>query len=133
MRRQALQLLANRHNTDWIAWSGGATNRLIESLLVRRNLGRLPITEEEALTELIPGLEDGIALLRESVRRTMWKGGLDSIHPVQGDLLPECDVPQLLIDGVGSAIQKSMSEVAGNTFKDVGWGRGGAIADDSLD
>jgi hypothetical protein len=41
-------------------------------------------------------------------------------------------MPELLIDGVGSARHHSMSEVALDSYKDVGGGRCCAVADKNL-
>jgi hypothetical protein len=61
-----------------------------------------------------------------------WKGSLDTVHPIQSDLLPERDMPEFLIDGVRGPLNHSMSEVAWKAFKDVGRRRCRAFADEGL-
>src|ERR1700678_4277080 len=60
------------------------------------------------------------------------KGRLNTVHPVQGDLLPERDVPQFLINRVGSKLQSLMRKIVRNPLKDVGRGRGCAVANKGL-
>lgn len=55
---------------------------------------------------------------------------LDAPDPVEGDLLPERDVPELLVDRVRCAGNSFVREVVADAFEDVRWRRGGAVADE---
>jgi hypothetical protein len=56
------------------------------------------------------------------------EGRLDAVHPIQGDLLPERDVPEFLIDRVRSPFNGSVSDFAFEPIQNVGRGCGRTVA-----
>jgi len=132
VRCQAFQLFADRHDTDRIAGSRRTTNLFVVSSLILRDSSDLLEAGQEALPQLIPGLDIGVALFRKAGCGLDRKRGLDTAHPIEGDLLPERDMPQLLINRVGSKLQSFMSELAVDPLKDVGRGCCCAVANKGL-
>ncbi len=47
-------------------------------------------------------------------------GNLDAGDPVEGDPLPEGDVPEFAVDRVGNAGERAVDEIVGEAFEDVG-------------
>ena len=54
--------------------------------------------------------------------------GFDAADPVECDLLPEGDVPELGVDSVRRSGDFFVREVVAYSFEDVRWGRGSAVA-----
>jgi len=70
--------------------------------------------------------------LGEAVRGLVRVGGFDAGDPVEGDLLPEGEVPELGVDGVGDVGEFAVDEIVGEALEDVrGWG-GVAFGDECL-
>ena len=63
-------------------------------------------------------------LLGNPCRGLGGEGRFYAAHPVQGDLLPEGDVPQLLVDGVGRQIRKNTMRPAPPAWCPQGCGLG---------
>ena len=68
----------------------------------------------------------------ESVGGFVGVGGFDADDPVEGDLLPEGEVPELGVDGVGDVGDFALDELVGEAFEDVGGWSGVAFGDESL-
>lgn len=68
----------------------------------------------------------------ESVGGLFGVGGFSASDPVEGDLLPEGEVPELGVDSVGDVGEFAVGEIVGEALEDVG-GRGGvAFGDEGL-
>jgi hypothetical protein len=122
VRGQALQLFADRHDADWIARPGKTTNLLVVSSLILRNSSDPLEAVQEPLPQLIPGLDIGVGFFGEAGCGLDRKRRLDTTHPIQGDLLPERDMPQLLVDCVRGKGQSFVSKVAVDPLKNVSRG-----------
>ena len=129
---EALELLADGHDADGLPGPRGAANRGVEAGGVGGFGGGLLGALEEADTKLVPGLAFGVVHGGKAVQRAGGKRCLDSGDPVKGHLLPEGDVPEFLVDGVGSADGLFVGELRGQRFKDAGGRGGGAVADEDL-
>jgi hypothetical protein len=58
--------------------------------------------------------------LREAVGGLVGVGSFYAGDPVEGDLLPEGEVPELGVDGVGDVGELAVGEVVGQALEDVG-------------
>src|SRR5580692_2190974 len=96
---QAFQLLANGHGARRQARARGADDRAIEAPDIGCGCRGLLTGGEETLAELVPGFTLDIVWGGEAIGCVDRIGRLDGANPVQCDLLPECDMPQLLING----------------------------------
>lgn len=77
---------------------------------VRGDGGGLLCAGDEALSEFVPGFALGVGFGGEASEGRDGKRGFAAGNPVERDLLPEDDVPELLINGVGDAGDGSMGE-----------------------
>jgi hypothetical protein len=85
---------------------------------------------EETLADLFPGF--GVGFCGEAVGGFVGVVRFDAGDPVESDLLPEGEVPELGVDGVGDIEDFAVSEFVGEAFEDVR-GRGGvAFGDEGL-
>jgi hypothetical protein len=70
--------------------------------------------------------------LGEAVGGLVGVGGFDGGDPVEGDLLPEGEVPELGVDGVGDGGELVVNEIVGQALEDVGGWGGVAFGDEGL-
>jgi len=99
-----------------------ASNGLVKFPLVTRHSSRLLIFAQETLAQFDP------------TARNRSPGGIQPRHgpgrvsrcrsPIHGDLLPERDMPEFLIDRVRSPFNCSISDFAFQPVENVGRGRG---------
>ena len=129
---EAFELFTNGHDADGLAGAGGTANGDIESRGMGSGGGGLLGALEKTDAELVPGFALRIVHGRESVMGAGRERGLDAGDPVEGNLLPEGDVPELLINGVGGAHGFFVGKFRGKSFEDAGRRRGGAVPDQDL-
>src|ERR1035438_7757400 len=95
---QAFQLLPYCHGPRGHPRPGRAAHLLVVAAYVQRDRGRLLILAKKALPQFIPAFARHIVLRRKPRRGVNGVYGLNPIHPIQRHLLPEGDMPQLLVD-----------------------------------
>jgi hypothetical protein len=65
-----------------------------------------------------------VGFRREAVGGLFGVGGFCAVDPVEGHLLPEDEVPELGVDGVGDVGEFAVGEIVGEVLEDVGrWRR----------
>jgi hypothetical protein len=124
------ELVAHRHDAGGNAGTRWAADGVVEAEGVLGGCGGLFGSVEEALAESLPWF--CVRVLGEAVGGPVGVGSFYSGDPVEGDLLPECEVPELGVDGVGDVGGIVVDEVVGEALEDVrGWG-GVAFGDEGL-
>jgi hypothetical protein len=128
------ELVVHGHDAGGRAGTGGAADGMVESEGVLCGSGGMFGSVEEAVAELFPWFLRGFGrgLLGEAVGGPGGVGGLDAGDPVEGDPLPEGDVPELGVDGVGDVGEFVVDEVVGEALEDVGGCGGVAFGDEGL-
>jgi hypothetical protein len=103
---------------------------MVEARGVLCGCGGLLGSVEEAVAELFPWF--CVRILREAVGGLVGVGGFNAGDPVEGDLLPEGEVPELGVDGVGDVGEFAVGEIVGEALEDVGGWGGVAFVDEGL-
>jgi len=91
MGAQALQLLADGHDSGGNAGTGGAANGLIELFCCRAAIAACSLPRKNRRHRFVPGR---VVVAGEAVRRVSGKGRFGAGDPVEGHLLPESDMPE---------------------------------------
>jgi hypothetical protein len=79
---------------------------------------------------MFPALRGGFR--GKAIRGLCGEWRLDPSNPVEADLLPEGEVPELFVNGVGNVRDNMVNEFLVEAFDDVGGGRGCAAARECL-
>ena len=127
---EALKLLANGHNARGLRRRAGAADGLIEARGLGGCISGLAVAYEEAGAKIGPGLARSFLRRWEAERSVRGAGRLDALDPVEGNLLPEGDMPELGVDSVGRAGRSPVGELIADAFEDVGGRREGAVGDE---
>jgi hypothetical protein len=127
---EAFELFADGHGSVGMAGRGWAEDGAVETGFVGCGGAGLLVVAEEALAELLPAFAGEVLLSWEAEGRVLGAGSLDAGDPVEGDLLPEGDMPELGVDGVGRAGSFLVGEIGTEAFEDVGGRRGGTVTDE---
>jgi hypothetical protein len=131
VRGETLELLAYGHDANWLAGSGWAADGSIQVGFIGGDCGCLLSAGDEAFAELVPAFVFRVCG-REASGRSCGEWSFEASDPVEGDLLPEYDVPELLIDRVRCARDGAMNEAGIEAFHDVGWVGCVTISDEGL-
>src|SRR6185437_13436991 len=129
---EAFQLIADRHDAHGLAGARGASHHFVDPLGGSRGFCGLGCAAEEPLAELCPGFALHVFDGGKAVGGGAGKRGLDSGDPVERNLLPEVDVPQLLVDGVRRAGGLAVDQFLRQSLEDVRWRGGVAFAHQDL-
>ena len=130
MGTEALELLANGHNARGLACGRGAADGLIEARGLGSCISGLAVAYEEAGAKIGPGLARSFLRRWEAERSVRGAGRLDALDPVEGNLLPEDNVPKLCIDGVGRSGRLLVGELVSDPFEDMRGRREGTVSDE---
>lgn len=74
----------------------------------------------------------GVGFGREAIRGLCGERRLDASNPIEADLLPEGEVPELFVDRVRNVRDNTVNHFLVEAFDDVGGGRGCAVARECL-
>jgi hypothetical protein len=129
---EADELLLHCHGAGGFAGAARALYVLLHAGLGMGDDGGLADELEKAVAEVSPGFGGGLVFVGEADVWVRGVGGGHGVAPIERDAKPEGDVPELLIDGVGSAGDEAVSECFRQGFKDVRRRRVGAAARESF-
>src|ERR1700757_4721548 len=99
VRGHAEELILYRHVANRVSRPGGTADGALELDLVTGECGSFARACKETAAEFLAGL-GGVYFVRESCAGAGRIRRLGSSNPVEGDLLPESHVPQLLVNRV---------------------------------
>jgi hypothetical protein len=105
------ELVLHGHDAGGSSGAGWTADGVVEVAGVLGGCGGLFGSLEEAPAEVLPWFFGWI--LGEAVGVVAGVGGFDAGDPVEGDLLPEGEVPELGVDGVGDVGEFAVDEVVG--------------------
>jgi hypothetical protein len=111
------ELVAYGHDANGSVGAGRAAHRVVEVSDVLRCGHCLIGSLEESLAEWFPWF--CVWSFWEAVGGFGGIWGFDAGDPVEGHLLPEDDVPELGVDGVGDVREFAVNEVVAEVLKDV--------------
>ena len=119
MSGKTFKLFADGHDSCGLTGGRWAANRMFKARGIRRCVACLPIAEEESCTEVRPGFAGNFSLRREAqgCLRRAW--GFNAADPVESDLLPECNVPKLGVNGVWRSRSLRVRKFVTQAFEDV--------------
>ena len=123
------ELIAHWHDANGIARARGAADKLVETSGVASGGAGLFSCLEETSAEVVERF-GGVG--GEAIAGLGRVRGFHAGDPVERHLLPESEMPEFLVDGVGYVRKLAMDEVVSEAFEDVGGGSGGAVAKDGL-
>jgi PEP-CTERM motif-containing protein len=122
VRGERDELIAHGHGAGGSVGAGWASDEMVEAGGVLGGGGGLLGAVEEAVAELFPRLFPrlGVGFLGEAVGGIIGVWSFFAGDPLEGGLLPEGEMPELFVDGVGDGGEFAMGEVLGEALEDVG-------------
>jgi len=123
MNCQADQLVLHPHQTNFLPGAGGAADHVRQAWAIFGDEGGFLRSIEEAPAELLPGLYRRLRLGRERVGDFRRVRSLDAGNPVERNLLPEGQVPQLLVDRMRHVLDREVNQIMAERLQDMSGSR----------